>query len=103
MLLIMIQFLIAMDQVLNTLAWAKLEGFGFADETLSARMWRLQASSNWNRARIVVDWVFGNIFNDKNHCQRSYLDEYYKYQLPGDYRKLIEEPPEWFKKHRLLS
>ena len=93
----MIQTLIALDQLLNTLTWAKLEGFGFADETLSARMWRLQASPNWNRARIMVDWVFGNIFGDKHHCQRSFLDEYYKNQLPGDYRDVLMYTPDWFK------
>ena len=95
----MIQFLIAIDQVANTLTWAKFEGFGFADETLSARMWRLQASKNWNRARMVTDWMFKNIFRDHNHCQRSFLDEYYKNQLPSRYRVLLEQGqvPEWFK------
>lgn len=33
------QFLIAVDQAVNTLVWAKGEGFGTADETISARSW----------------------------------------------------------------
>lgn len=92
----MIQFLIAVDQVLNTLTWAKYEGFGFADETLSARMWRLKASKNWHRARVVVDWVFEHVFGQKNHCWYSFLEEYSKHQLPEDYRVIAMEYPEWF-------
>ena len=38
----MMQTLIALDQTVNTLIWARGEGFGMADETLSARMWRLR-------------------------------------------------------------
>lgn len=41
------QFLIAIDQALNTLAWAEGEGFGMADETISARAWRLQHRPAW--------------------------------------------------------
>lgn len=99
----MIQFLIAIDQVLNTLTWARLEGFGFADETLSARMWRLRHSSNWNRARIVVDFIFEHLFRDLNHCQRSYLDEFYKHQLPDTYRLAEQNTPDWYKSFRQIS
>lgn len=95
----MIQFLIAVDQVLNTLTWARLEGFGFADETLSARMWRLRASPNWRRAQKATDFVFAALFNDHHHCWRSFLDEYHKHQLPEDYRAIAIDTPEWFTKY----
>jgi hypothetical protein len=96
----MIQFLIAVDQTLNTLTWAKFEGFGFADETLSARMWRLQNAPNWNKARKLVDFVFEHLFYDFNHCERSFYDEYFKHQLPEDYRSIIGEIPDWYKSFR---
>lgn len=97
----MIQFLISVDQTINTLTWAKFEGFGFADETLSARMWRLKHSPSWNTARKIVDFVFEHAFNDLNHCQRSFYDEYFKHQLPEDYRNIINgHIPDWYLKLR---
>lgn len=99
----MIQFLIAVDQTLNTMTWARLEGFGYADETLSARMWRLRNSSNWGRARKIVDWVFGNVFGDRNHCERSHLDEYFKYQMHETYRAPDIEIPYWYRDLRQLT
>ena len=80
-----IQFLIALDQLLNTLVWAKYESTGYADETLSARMWRLRHSKNWGRAQSIVDAVFLFLFKQRDHCLQSYIDEYERKQLPVQY------------------
>jgi len=81
----MMQTLVALDQVLNTLAWARLEGFGYADETLSARMYRLRHSPRWGAAMAVVDAVFA-VFGQPDHCYLSWLAEREREQLPMDYR-----------------
>lgn len=76
------QTLIAIDQVLNTLV-----NRGFADETLSARCFRMtDVSRGWNRAHKIVDWVFWHFFRDYNHCYNSYLSEMRRKHLPIEYR-----------------
>ena len=77
------QFLIALEQLINTLIPASGEGFGKADETISARAWRLRERSHWNVARIVID----SIFFDLKHCEKSYLSEVKRKQLPTEYVK----------------
>lgn len=74
------QFLIALDQTINTLIWIDGDGFGFADETLSARAWRMRNQSDAWR---VIDFLF---FWDPNHCQESYESELLRKQLPNHYR-----------------
>lgn len=75
------QLLIAVDQLLNTVTWIKGDGFGYADETLSARAWRLRHKSGaWKR----IDRLF---FFDKDHCRTSYESELYRKQLPSEYRQ----------------
>ena len=72
------QVLIAVDQLANTLAG------GMADETLSARCWRLRARQPWQTFRGVVDTLF---FFDRDHCRTSYESELERKQLPGEYRR----------------
>lgn len=75
------QLLIAFDQLLNTVTWIKGDGFGFADETLSARAWRLRGQSKaWRR----IDRLF---FFDKDHCRTSYESEVRRKHLPAEYRQ----------------
>ena len=82
-----IQPLIALDQFVNTLVWAKKEGFGYADETLSARAWRLQnRTKTWGRFRKIVDRFFLVVFREKDHCLEAYISEFRKHQLPEYYR-----------------
>lgn len=76
----MIQVAIAVDQVLNTVVWLPGDGFGFADETLSARAWRLRTQSNAWR---VIDALF---FWQKLHCQHAYESERLRRHLPQEYR-----------------
>ena len=69
----MMQFLIAIDQLINTLI-----GSGFADETLSA--WA-QRRGGWRKR--VINGIF---FWQDDHCYQSYLSEKLRKQLPPEYR-----------------
>lgn len=75
------QLLIALDQTLNTLIWLKGDGFGYADETLSARAYRLREQHPWLMRSI--DTIF---FWDDNHCEESYYMEILRNHLPNEYR-----------------
>lgn len=71
--------LIAVDQLINTFAG------GRADETISARAWRLHKTSRgWNIVRRLVDGIF---FWDSNHCYKSYCAEIARKHLPNEYQK----------------
>ena len=85
-----IQFLIGLDQLINTLVWAKMEGTGYADETLSARMWRLRSSRNWGFAQSFTDAMFMLLFKQQHHCYMSFIDEIKRHQLPLDYKFVIK-------------
>lgn len=77
---------IALDQFLNCLIWAEGEGFGMADETLSARAWRLRDRTiTWGRFQRGLDRVFG-FLGDLDHCETSYAGEFERRQLPSAYR-----------------
>jgi hypothetical protein len=73
------QFLIAFDQLVNTIL------FGYADETLSARAWRTEQDNKFfgKFFRPLIDTVF---FFDPNHCYMSYLSEIKRKQQPSHYR-----------------
>ena len=89
----MIQFLIAVDQVINTLVWADKEGFGKADETLSARAWRLRGrDKTWGRFQRFVDQLFfwqRDPDGTLHHCRESYISEITKKHLPETYRAYV--------------
>jgi hypothetical protein len=71
------QFLISIDQVLNTVLG------GWADETVSARAWRLrERSTRWKYTMLVIN----AIFFDSLHCAKSYTSELTRRQLPPEYR-----------------
>jgi hypothetical protein len=74
------QFFIGLDQLLNTIVWIKGDGFGFADETLSARAWRLR---NKSRAWKVIDTIF---FWETEHCKNSYDAELARKHYPSHYK-----------------
>lgn len=63
------QFLIALDQLINTLCG------GWADETLSSRAWR----ENREFLRRLIDALF---FWQPHHCRASYENELARSQLP---------------------
>ena len=72
------QVAIAVDQLLNALTPG-----GWADETISARCWRLRSRRGWNVARLVIDTV---LFFDPNHCEESYKSEQLRTQCAPEYR-----------------
>ncbi|MBZ0105435.1 MAG: hypothetical protein K8H84_07360 [Sulfuricella denitrificans] len=74
------QFAIALDQALNTLI--KLEdGWGMADEMLSARAWRLRGQHP--EFHVWLDRIF---FWDTDHCEECYQIEKQRKQLPEEYQ-----------------
>lgn len=75
------QFLIAVDQVFNTLVYIKGDGFGYADETLSARAWRLRSQT---KAYRIINTLF---FWQQDHCRKAYESEMQRRQLPPEYRE----------------
>nr|WP_235961321.1 DNA helicase UvrD [Spirabiliibacterium mucosae] len=72
------QVLIAIDQFFNALFG------GMADETLSARAWRLRNThKRWRLSKEAIDRLF---FFQPNHCYHAYMNEIERKQLPKDYR-----------------
>lgn len=69
--------LIAADQLANALIG------GCPDETISARAWRLRQRPAWGVTRHVIDTLF---WFDPSHCESSYQSEFYRNQLPAEYR-----------------
>ena len=71
--------LIAIDQLINTMLG------GWADETLSARLWRVQ-----HPAHLLVDAMFfWDRQGPRRHCQLSYESEVLRKHLPKGYRNAI--------------
>jgi hypothetical protein len=75
-----IQFLLSIDQLANTVIWVSGDGFGMADETISARAWRLRMQSS---AYKFIDALF---FWQTGHCQSAYESEMRRKHLPNAYR-----------------
>lgn len=76
------QFLIAFDQLINTLVFIKGDGFGYADETLSARAWRLRNEISLYK---YIDILFRPL--EAEHCKKSYINELIRHQLHPYYSK----------------
>ncbi len=73
------QVLIALDQLFNAIL------NGWADETLSARCWRLRNHrKQWAILRGVVDALF---FWQGNHCEQAYQSEVLRLHSPPSERK----------------
>lgn len=73
------QVAIAADQFINTLLG------GWADETLSARVYRNRGRSWWWQWwYCFINAVF---FWQGNHCRNSYTSEQLRRQLPTEYRR----------------
>lgn len=58
------QFLIAVDETVNTLLG------GYAGETISTRCWRLREFQPYKTARPVIDFIF--CYWGPNHCEESF-------------------------------
>lgn len=74
------QVLIALDQLANTLL------LGMADETLSARLWRLQHPAH----RVVDALFFWDRQGPAKHCELSHRAELLRQHLPVGYRQNTE-------------
>ena len=70
------QVLIALDQLANTFAG------GWADETLSARLFRLELERGIGWPRKLLDAVF---FWQEAHCHAAWVSEMNRTQLPRSY------------------
>lgn len=81
-----LQILIAIDQLINTLVPG-----GMADETLSARAYRMREKSQpyWWWLADLIDWLF---FWQKNpgHCERAYIAEVKRLQSHIDVRNNVD-------------
>lgn len=83
----MLQVLIAIDQLLNTLIGGK------ADETLSARAhrMRLKRQKYWGWTADAIDALFfwqKDEHGQRNHCKRSYESEIKRRHLPPHYKQI---------------
>ena len=74
------QFLIALDQLANTLAG------GYADETLSARAHRVAEEGGPAWPQRAINALF---FWERQHCLRAYRSEVERRQLPSRYRSAL--------------
>jgi hypothetical protein len=74
------QLLIAIDQTANT-AISLFIGDGWADETLSARAYRMR----WHKTIAVIDSIF---FLEDQHCRDAYESERLRRHLPPEYRQV---------------
>ena len=72
------QLSITVDQLANALL------AGYADETLSARAYRMSSlKKHWS---IVKKLINGMFFWQENHCRSAYRAEQLKRHLPEHYR-----------------
>lgn len=76
----LLQSALALDQAANAILL-----FGWADETVSARAWRLSTSGPWKLARIAIDAVF-EAFGQRDHCFEAYVSERLRNQSPPEER-----------------
>ena len=74
------QVLLGIDQLFNTLTG------GYADETLSSRVWRLETKGKLSGKifRPLIDFLF---FFQEEHCYNSFLSEVERRQLPREFRE----------------
>ena len=71
------EILIGFDQFINTLLG------GHADETFSARTYRLRENNWWWVAYVIINHIF---FWQEDHCKGSYMAEIERKHLPDEYK-----------------
>lgn len=76
----LLQGAIWIDQGFNWIFW------GYADETLSARAYRLSRDRGRHWPKKVIDFVFSLLFGQVDHCKSAHLSEVNRKQLPPQYR-----------------
>jgi hypothetical protein len=81
------QIAIALDQLLNALCG------GWADETLSARVYRNRNNSSWWRFWYrALNALF---FWQPDHCLGAFFSETHRKQLPKIYRRTSNNGPQF--------
>lgn len=77
------EILLGLDQFVNTLCG------GYADESISARCWRMNKKQRWRGKwwffRRMVDLLF--IWQKKHHCCYAYRSEVMRRQYPSEYKR----------------
>lgn len=73
------QVAIAFDQLIGTIVLNCM-----ADETMSAKCWRLRDRFPYKQLRVIIDVLF---FFQKQHCREAYESEIDRNQLPKEYRE----------------
>jgi len=77
------QFLIAIDQTINTLVYIPGDGWGYADEMISARVFRCYLQNFISDTPMkLVNTLF---FWDDDHCYECWAIECTRNQLPNNY------------------
>ncbi len=85
------QLIISFDQTMNCLVGTIVSIFNknytvWADETLSACLWRNRKHKSVDVFRIIVDALFFIFTWKKEHCKRSYESEIKRQHLPDEER-----------------
>lgn len=75
------QFLIAFDQLINTMVYIRGDGWGWSDESLSARAYRLRETNPY-----PYHFINTLFFWQDDHCKEAYKSEKNNKQLPMEYR-----------------
>ena len=79
-----VQPLLAIDQFFNCFWYIRGDGWGMADEAISARAYRCY------RADLISNWpmriINGLFFWQSHHCFTAWLAEFERRQLPSAYR-----------------
>ena len=73
------QSMVAIDQLANALSG------GWADETLSSRLWRNRERPGWRQARSCLDFLAARL-GDNDHCRTAYESEMKRLQCPPELR-----------------
>lgn len=95
------QVFIAFDQAVNAIFMPLITwSIGYADETLSARAWRMHVAKRfWGRVLMpLIDWLFAWQSPDpeirdaagdmiRGHCERAFRKEQLRRGLPPAYRE----------------
>lgn len=80
----LLEIAIAFDQLVNAVLG------GYADETMSARCWRLRTEQPYTLLRAVIDRLF---FWQSNHCESAYESERTRSRLPAEYSQDAAKNP----------
>lgn len=77
------QLLVAVDQAINCCIWINDT---WADETFSAKCYRLREKAFWATMMRFTDWLFWAAIREQDHCQRAYESERKREQSPLEQR-----------------